>query len=139
MPELGDGDAQRTGDVERQAEIEQALRRQDTSADSRKDRERHDHGGQPEQVRDTDVGRINPPGGGLQHEPGDGSRDVPDRVDQREPPETPHSLGDRVGWERHTEVTLRAIGCRSTRMTKLRAVAAAPAPAMRSRGDLPGA
>ena len=56
VPELADGDAQRTDDLEHQAEIEQAPRRQGAATHRRKDAERHDHGPQAEQVRDAEVG-----------------------------------------------------------------------------------
>jgi hypothetical protein len=55
MPELADGDAQRPTHLKRQADIEQAPRGQDASARHCKDRERHDHGRHPENVRDDEL------------------------------------------------------------------------------------
>ena len=56
MPELTDGDAQRTTHLKRQADIEQAPRGQDASARHCKDGERHDHGRHPETSRIELVG-----------------------------------------------------------------------------------
>ena len=58
MPELADGDAQRTTHLKHQAEIEQAPRRQDASARHCNDGARPNHGRHPAHVRDDELVAI---------------------------------------------------------------------------------
>ena len=107
MPKLANRDAQRTGNLEDQADIEQALRRHDTLAHHRENSERHDDGSESEHVRDPEVGPIDRAFDSGKHKLRGRTHDVPDHVEERHPSEASHSFSNRICRERHGLVTLR--------------------------------